>query len=142
MSAPDRPRSVLRSIWAVLAGLLVVVVLSTAMDALMHGIGVFPPEGRPMAGGLFVLATAYRALFQVAGGFLTAWLAPRLPLRHVWVLAWIGFAAALGGVAMSWNAGPEFGPRWYPIGLFVLAIPTVWYGGRLYLSRAARDTTA
>ena len=42
-------RSIGRSIWAVVAGFVVVVVLSTATDAVLHKAGVFPAVGERMA---------------------------------------------------------------------------------------------
>ncbi len=60
MRETHQPGRVLRRVGAVLAGLLAVVILSTATDALMHATGVFPPLGQPMSDGLFLLATAYR----------------------------------------------------------------------------------
>jgi hypothetical protein len=44
------------------------------------------------------LASAYRALFTVTGGFTTAWLAPDRTMRDVWILAAIGLLAGLAGV--------------------------------------------
>jgi hypothetical protein len=37
----------------------------------------------------------------------------------------------------TWSAGPEFGPKWYPLALVALALPSVWAGGKL-----ARRATA
>jgi hypothetical protein len=31
----------------------------------------------------------------------------------------------------TWNSGPEFGPKWYPLALVVVALPCAWLGGRL-----------
>jgi hypothetical protein len=36
-----------------------------------------------------------------------------------------------GGTVATWNRGPEFGPKWYPIALMLIAIPTAWLGGNL-----------
>jgi len=35
---------------------------------------------------------------------------------------------------LTWNAGPQYGPHWYPVSLIVLALPAAWIGGRLYTS--------
>ena len=45
------------------------------MNAL-HTTGIFPPFGQPMAAGLFLLASAYRIVYGVAGSYSAAWLAP------------------------------------------------------------------
>ena len=87
-----------------------------------------------MSGGLFVLATAYRVAFTIAGGYLTARLAPDRPMRHVLILGGIGTAAALIGAVGTWNA--NLGPHWYPLALVVTAMPAVWAGGWLRARRA------
>jgi peptidoglycan/LPS O-acetylase OafA/YrhL len=81
-----------------------------------------------MSDGLFVLATAYRLAFTVLGGFVIARLAPRKPMTHVLVLGTLGMAAASAGAIATWNQGPEFGPKWYPILLVVTALPCMWVG--------------
>ena len=121
-----------RSVLAVVAGFLVTAIASTVMDAILHATGIFPPTPRTMSESLFVLASAYRALFTVAGGFVTARLAPGRPMRHVWILACIGLAAGVAGVIFYWIAGrTQFGPAWYPLSIALEAIPCVWLGGRL-----------
>jgi hypothetical protein len=127
------PRTGWRSAGAVAAGFLVTALLSILTDALMHGTGVFPPQGEPMFNGLFAWALAYRIGFTVLGGYLTAALAPQRPMRHVLILGAIGTCAAIIGVLATWNAGPAFGPRWYPLSLVVTAIPSVWAGGVLHV---------
>lgn len=126
----------LRSVWAVVAGILTVVAMSTGMDAMMHGTGVFSPPGTPMSAGLWLLATAYRTAFTVLGGWVTARLAPGNPMKLAVALGWIGTVLATAGVVATWNMGPEFGPKWYPISLVVTALPACWAGGKLFASRA------
>jgi peptidoglycan/LPS O-acetylase OafA/YrhL len=120
-----------RSIGAVVAGFLVTALLSVATDAVMHAMAVFPPVGQVMSDGLFAWAATYRVAYTVLGGYVTASLAPRRPLSHVMVLGAIGVLAATAGAVATWNAGPAFGPRWYPILLVVTALPCVWAGGML-----------
>jgi hypothetical protein len=105
------PRRILRSVGAVLAGFFATFILSIATDVVLHAIGVFPASGQPMSNALFALATAYRTIYTVAGGYITARLAPDRPMAHVWALAIIGLVAALAGTMATWSAGPEFGPR-------------------------------
>ena len=54
------------------AGFIVTALTSTAADAVMHAAGIFPSAPRLMSDPLFALAAAYRALFTVAGGYVTA----------------------------------------------------------------------
>jgi hypothetical protein len=48
----------------------------------------------------------------------------------------LGFGVRMVGAVVTWNKGPAFGPHWYPVALVVLAIPTAWLGGKLFLMRA------
>ena len=121
----------LRSIGAILAGLLTVIVLSTVTDIAMHATGIFPPWFQPMSTPLWLLATAYRIVYGVAGGYVTARLAPDRPVNHALVLGLIGFVLSLIGAAATWDKGPEFGPQWYPLGLVAFAIPCSWAGAKL-----------
>ncbi|HKP96685.1 MAG TPA: hypothetical protein VJ385_13080 [Fibrobacteria bacterium] len=130
-------RSLPRSIGAVSAGLLAIFILSMGVDGVLHATGVFPPIGQPMSDALFLLATAYRIVFDVAGCWLAARLAPDRPMRHAWALGILGFVFSIAGAAATWNKGPEFGPKWYPILLVLTVAPSAWAGGKLYLMQAA-----
>jgi len=126
----------LASASAVAAGFIVTALASTAADAVMHAADIFPSALRLMSDPLFALAAAYRALFTVAGGYVTARLAPDRPMRHAWILAGIGLVAGLAGVVAYYAiGGAELGPAWYAISIPVKAIPCVWLGGRLAASR-------
>jgi hypothetical protein len=131
-------RRILRGIGAVLAGFFATFILSVGTDLLLHAVGVYPPWGQSMSNALFVLATAYRTIYTVAGGYITARLASNKPMGHVWTLGVIGLLAAIAGTVATWNKGPEFGPKWYPLALVVLAIPCVWLGGKLAQRAIAR----
>lgn len=135
ISETKRPRRTLLSIGAVLAGLLVIVLISTATDMVMHGSGVFPPLGAPMSDSLFLMTTAYRIVISVAGCYITARLAPDRPMRHALALGVVGVVASAAGAVATWNRGPAFGPHWYPLALIALAMPCAWLGGKLYGGR-------
>ena len=120
------------------AGFFATFILSIGTDMLLHAAGVFPPWGQPMSNALFALATAYRTIYAVAGGYITARLAANKPMGHVWTLGVIGLLAAIAGTVATWDKGPEFGPKWYPLALVVLAIPCVWLGGKLAQRAIAR----
>ena len=135
VSETVRPRRTGRSIGAVLAGFVVVFILSLGTDAALHAAGVFPPWGASMVGydGALLLATAYRAIYGVLGSYITARLAPDRPMQHALVGGVIGLALSIVGAAVTWNGGPAFGPHWYPLALVVLTMPTAWLGGKLRL---------
>jgi hypothetical protein len=135
MSAAPRPRRTGRSIGAVVAGLLVIVVLSTATDAVMHATGVFPPAGQPMSNALWLLATAYRIVYGIAGCYIAARLAPDRPMQHALVLGVVGLVVSIAGAAATWNRGPGFGPKWYPLAVIAIALPCAWMGGRLRVTQ-------
>jgi uncharacterized membrane protein len=122
-----------RSAMAILLGILVVVVLSIATDAVLHAAAIFPKLGQPMSDNLFLLATAYRTVYGVLGGYVTARLAPNRPMRHALLLGLIGVVLATIGAVATWNKG--LGPRWYPVALIVLALPQCWLGGAFRVSQ-------
>jgi len=120
----------MKSILAVVAGVIFIVVVTTIVDILLHVAGVFPPMDQPIDDKLSALATSYRVVISVAGAWLTARLAPSKPMKHAMILGYVGVALGLIGVVATWNLG--LGPRWYPIALVALAIPQCWAGGKIY----------
>lgn len=118
----------LKSIGAVLGGFLIVVILSIATDTILEKAGIFPPPTE----GLFItwmlaLAFAYRTIYTVLGGYVTAALAPTNPSKHVMILGIIGTVMGCLGIVAGWNLSQH----WYPIALAVAAYPSVWLGGKL-----------
>jgi hypothetical protein len=132
-------RRVWRRIGAVLGGLVTIFAVTTATDVVMHRSGVFPPlDAPPMSGPLFLLAFAYRLVFDVAGSALTARLAPDRPMRHALALGAIGLVLSIAGAAALWNAGPH----WYPIAIAASALPSAWLGARWLGARRPRRDRA
>ena len=121
-----------KSIWAVVAGVLFIIVVTTLVDICLHAVGVYPPQGVPLTDALALLATAYRVVISVAGAWITAKLAPSNPMKHAMVLGLVGTILGCAGVVATWNLG--LGPRWYAITLAVLAIPQCWLGGKLFVA--------
>ena len=118
MSETHSARRMLRSIGAVLAGMIVGIALTLGTDELLHMAGIFPPWGQSMVGfdGALLLATAYRAVYGVAGSYIIARLAPDRPMRH----------ALVGGF----------------VGLVVTALPCAWIGGKLRLMQLRQPAEA
>ena len=131
MSETQQPHRILRSIGAVFAGVVAVSVLSLGTDMVMHATGIFPPWFQPMTGSLFMLALAYRVVYGIAGGYIAARLAPNRAMAHALVLGVVGLLLSIAGAAGTWNRGPEFGPKWYPLALVATALPCAWVGGRI-----------
>lgn len=130
-SVRPHSRRILRRVGAVIAGLLVIVILDTSLDVIMHATGIYPPWFQPMRASLWLLAIGYRAIDSIAGTYLTALLAPDRPLLHALILGAIGVLFSSLGLIATWNKGPEFGPKWYPIALVIIALPCAWIGGSL-----------
>ncbi len=125
-----QPRRLLRSGGAILAGFLLVAVTSLGTDHILHMLDVYPPWDQPMRDtDDNLLALAYRCVYTVAGGYVTATLAPYAPMRHVLILGCIGTALSLLGAFAAISM--DMGPIWFPIALVVTALPLTWIGGSL-----------
>jgi hypothetical protein len=120
----------IRSIGAVLAGLLAIVVLSSAVDLILHATGVMPPWGQRMSNALFALASGYRIVISIGGCWLAARLAPSRPMAHALALGVVGVIISAIGVIVAVVKGPALGPLWYPLALVAVAMPCAWLGGR------------
>jgi hypothetical protein len=120
-SVPAAPRRVGRSVAAVVAGLIAIVVTHTGADAIMHATGVFPRAGEVMSDALFGVALAY----------VTVRLAPARPMKHALVLGGIGTLLSLAGLLATLGRGPEFGPLWYPLALALASLPCCWLAATL-----------
>ena len=125
-----------KSVWAMVAGVLFILIVTTLVDIALHALGVFPPMDQPLDDKLSLLATSYRIVISIGGAWLTARLAPANPMKHALILGLVGTVLGLVGVVATWNR--DLGPRWYPIALAVLAIPQCWVGGKLYEMRSGR----
>lgn len=125
-----------RSILAVLAGVVFIIVVTTLVDIVMHMTKVFPPMGEPMDNALAAIALSYRIVIGIIGAWLTARLAPRNPMKHAMALGYVGTVLGLVGIMVTWNKG--LAPMWYPIALAMLAIPQCWAGGRLFELQSAK----
>jgi hypothetical protein len=138
---------ILKSIGAILAGIIFIVVTHTATDFILESLGVFPPPPNRDAPSqrfdvpwMVSTALGYRIFFQIAGGYLTAYLAPSRPVLHSVILGLVGLvmstAAAIAVIPLDW------GPAWYPIALAVSALPSVWFGGWLASRRLSERQPA
>ncbi len=126
-------KNVFKSIGAVVAGFLSVVILSVATDFLLETLGIFPPQTNPGAyvTWMLVFALFYRSVYALVGGYVTARLAPGRAMRHVVVLGVLGIAGGTAGVIAGWSLGAH----WYPIALAVSAFPLTWFGGKMYTKK-------
>ena len=122
----------LRSIGAIVAGFLVTSVLALTADAVM--IMLVPDmmrDGRVNGPGILLIMLAYSGLSAVAGGYVSARLAPSRPMLHAMILGGIALALSILAPAMFWSAGPV----WYHAAAVGLVLPSAWLGGTLAESR-------
>src|SRR6476646_11186253 len=139
-AAAVAPRRLGRSVLAVFAGFVVVVVLSLGTDEVLHLLKVYPPWGVPMnEPRLNLLALTYRSVFTFIGGYVTARLAPHSPIRPVLVGCGIGLAlGALGVVAATTT---DLGPIWYPVVVALTGPVFNWLGGLFFVGAAETRRT-
>jgi hypothetical protein len=121
-------RRTLRSIGAVVGGLVSTFIATTAIDVVLHALGIYPPVGVRMADSLFLVAIVYRIVLNIGGSYVAARLAPSRPLRHALALGVIGTVIATAGAVAMWAAGPA----WYSLANIALALPCAWAGGKLF----------
>jgi hypothetical protein len=133
------PRRLLRSIAALLFGFFVGATLSLGTDQVLHSARIFPPWGQPMTGVLYILAAAYRIVYNVVGCYIVARFAPNRPMQHALVAGGIGLALSLVGAVVTWNRGPAFGPHWYALVIAAIAMPCAWVGGSIRLTQLTRS---
>jgi hypothetical protein len=135
MSESDGPpRRPVRSLLALLAGFIVVLILSIATDLAMRTIGILPAAGQPPSNISLVIAFVYRTIYAVAGSYVVARLAPSRPMQHSLVSGLLGLILTIAGAVATWNGGPEFGEKWYPLALIAVTMPCAWIGGKIHAS--------
>jgi hypothetical protein len=129
--------NLLKGALAILAGIVFIIVTHTATDFVLESLGIFtPPNEGFHTTWMVVTATIYRSIFVIAGGYITAVLAPKPPMRYVLILGIIGIVMSTLGAIATIPLG--ISPAWYPIALIVLALPCVWLGGRLRTRQLSR----
>lgn len=122
-----------RSIFAVVIGILAGIIPTLITDIILHRTGLFPPLGGPTPSQPLAVATAYRMVYSIFGGYVVARLAPNRPMLHAIISGAIGVVASTAGAIATWNR--NLGPHWYPIALVVTALPCAWLGGKLRLEQ-------
>jgi hypothetical protein len=127
------PGRVGRSILAVFAGFLVGAGFALGTDEILHLAKVYPPWGARMSDPLFGLALAYRIVYSVAAGYVTARVAPGNPMKLAMIGGTIGFVLSVLGAVATWNR--DIGPHWYSIAVALIALPCAWIGAQIYLSQ-------
>ena len=128
--------STIKSIGAVIAGLVFIGITHTLTDAILESLGVLPKGHLNVGAGLILFVICYRFILSIAGCYLTARLAPNNPMKHALILGSIGVVLSAAGAIAT--AGMNLGPAWYAWSLVVTALPAAWIGGRLFIASLDR----
>jgi len=122
-------RNILKSIWAIFAGMITGAVLSIGTDFILEKAGVFPlPDQVDFVWWMLLIALIYRGIYTITSGWVTAALAPNRPKYHAILLGIIGFVITLLGSI----ANRDKSAAWYPVALILITLPCTWFGGILY----------
>lgn len=133
-------RRIGRSALALLTGIVIGIVLSTATDFGLHAIGLTPSPKDRWPNNLLVLATMYRAVYGIFASYVIARLAPNRPMGHALAAGTLGMIVSILGAIAAWST--TAGQHWYPVALALTAIPTAWIGAKLWLMQSSRRTAA
>lgn len=128
-------KSTFRSIAAIVAGVLAILFAAKIVDVTLFSLHVY--RGTTFDERTALIALSHRVVLTIAGGWLTARLAPGKPIRHALILGAVNTALNLFGTA-DWDQ--NYGPIWFPLSLAVSAIPACWLGGLLWV-RSRRPAT-
>lgn len=121
----------LKSIGAILLGLIVVFALSHLTDLILEQTGIMSMnfDSNPM--WVKLLVTLYRNVYVALGCYVAVAVAPDKPFKHIIIFASIGTVLGIMGAVAMWHIPPH----WYPIALIVLGIPSAWIGGWMKAKR-------
>src|SRR5580700_7487337 len=124
----------IRSVLAVLAGIVTLTLTSFAIEAAANPLllRLFPkalPNTAALENNLFanLFMYLYTTLCVVAGGYVAAWLARRAPVRHAVIMGAIQFGLTVLAMVSLGLAAPL--RNW--IVSLVLTVPAAWIGGIL-----------
>jgi hypothetical protein len=129
VSTSTPPRQLLRSVGALVLGLVVVVILSLAADQVARMLGLLPPLDAPAPeSGALILPFSYRSVIVVLGAYVVARFAPYAPMGHALVSGALGLLLSILGAIGQW----DLGSHWYPIAIVLTAVPYSWLGGVIH----------
>jgi hypothetical protein len=121
-------KTMFKSIRAVLAGLVFIVITHTTTDAVLQTAGVLPKGNLFVGIRLILIVITYRAIFSLIGCYLTARLAPNNPMTHALTLGLVGLLLSSVGAIVA----ADLGPAWYAWTLAAISLPIAWLGGKVY----------
>lgn len=130
-------KNLLKSIWAIVAGFIFVVIASILTDLALISTGLMKQPFYMNTTSFILFVIFYRCLYGTTGSYLTARLSPNKPMKHSIIGGVIGFIIAVSGAAAMWSTPPH----WYPLTLIVTTLPCAWLGGKLLLNKERYETT-
>ena len=124
-----------RSVLAVLAGLVALTIVSFGIEAAADPLmmRMFPkalPDAAALAGSLpaRLFMTAYTTFAIAVGGYVTAWIARRSKITHAVVMGAIEVAFTLYVMAAMPFVEAHPMPRWLGVVGSLLVVPAAWVG--------------
>jgi uncharacterized membrane protein len=130
-------KNLLKSIWAVLAGFIFVVVLSILTDVFLIKTGLMKQPFYLNTTSFILIVVLYRCLYGIIGSYFTAKLSPNKPMKHVIIGGVIGFIIAILGAVAMWSTPPH----WYPLTLIITTLPRAWLGAKLFIKQKSHEAT-
>ena len=123
-------KQIVKSIGAILAGFAMGAALSISTDFILEKSEIMSLENfKDTSLGLLILVITYRFIFNVAGCYLTAKLAPNNPMKHVIIIGIIGTILSILGTIAMWDKAIPF----YNIAIILISFPSAWFGGKLFI---------
>lgn len=123
----------IRSALAILAGVATLTAISFGIEAIANPLLARAALSHSLPATLF--GFAYGALSIAAGGYVTAWIAPRAPIIHGAVLGGVQTLLTVGAMSAMWNHAPAI--NW--IVTLVMTFPLALLGSWLFARRAGRQ---
>lgn len=126
----------LRSILAVIAGSITWMVTALGTDAIV--MSLFPQwynnGGRVESVPVLLFAGFYSLLFSVLGGYVTALIARRSEMLHVFILGVLQLLMGIMATIKFWDTAPV----WYHLTFLALLIPANLLGGQWRLMQKTK----
>jgi hypothetical protein len=116
-----------KSIWALIAGFLLLTVLSIGADILLRAFfpKAFGPSGVVQSWFAAIATISYAAAFGALSSYLTARLAGGRPVMHAMVLGGIVLFVVAAELAGSWHSAPV----WFNLCFLAIILPSAFLGG-------------
>ncbi len=123
-------KSILKSTGAIISGFALGAILSVGTDILLDRLGIISMENfKQNSTTIILMIITYRFIFNVAGCYLTAKLAPNNPMKHCIIIGAIGTILSITASFAMWDKAVPF----YNIAVIIISLPSAWLGGKLFL---------